>query len=149
MKIHITHAAMAITLGTVMAGSSLAQAAALPPVHIAGQVEYLSGGIGKDEATAIQGASKQWPLTLEFARNTQPHAEFVANVQVVVHDNKGRAALDTNSDGPFLLARLAPGRYAVDATLAGKTLHKEVLVTTGHPAKATFLWPANSAKSAA
>ncbi len=138
---------------TVLAGAaatfllmgSLAQAASLPPVHHSGTVEYLSGGIGQDESSAIEHASKKWPLTLEFAVKDKQHAEFTANVKVVVHDAKQHEALQAQADGPFLLAKLKPGKYEVDATLDGKTLHEKVDVKHGHPAKLVFVWPSGTA----
>ena len=70
--------------------------------------------------------SKQWPLTLEFAINDKQRSDFAADVAVKVHGAKGHAVLDTTAGGPVLLAKLPPGRYAVDATLAGITLHARV-----------------------
>jgi hypothetical protein len=116
----------------------------LPPVHHSGAVQYLSGGIGDGEASAIQSASKQWPLTLEFAIKTRHGAEYAADVAVKVRDTHGQTALDTHAQGPFLLAKLAPGAYNVDATLDGKTLHQQVVVKTGLPAKAVMVWPAGT-----
>lgn len=148
MRTLIRKVAIATTLGTLMVGGAFALAAtALPPVHKSGHVEYLSGGVGKDEATAIETASKQWPLTLEFAVKDNKRADFAANVSVVVRDAKGHTVLQTTSDGPFLLAKLAQGHYAVDATLAGKTLHEKVRIKHGQPAKAVFEWPAGTDQS--
>ena len=138
-------AAMAATMSALMMGGAIAQAATtLPPVHKSGQVEYLSGGIGEDQAAAIEHAGKQWPLTLEFAVKGKHRAQFAADVNVVVRDAKGQTALQANADGPFLLAKLVPGHYAVEATFAGKTLHEKVDIKHGHPAKAVFLWPAGT-----
>lgn len=147
MKTLIRQAAITATLGTLMMGGAVAQAAALPPLHKSGQVEYLSGGIGKDEATAIESASKQWPLTLEFAVKDKQRADFAADVKVVVRDATGHTALQTTAGGPFLLARLAQGHYAVEATLAGETLHQKVFVKDHHAAKAVFVWPAGTGQS--
>ena len=58
MKSMIHKTALAATLGAMMIGSAFAQAAAaLPPVSKSGPVEYLSGGIGQDEAKVIATAS--------------------------------------------------------------------------------------------
>lgn len=128
--------------------AGVAQAGApLPPVHKSGAVEYLSGGIGKDEARAIEGVEKHWPLTLEFAVKDKQRADFAANVKVLVRDAQGHTALETTAGGPLLLARLTPGHYSVQASLGGKTLHEKVLVKAGHPAKAVFLWPAGTDES--
>lgn len=134
--------ATALSALTLAAGS--AQAAPLPPLHERGGVEYLSGGIGHDEAVAIESSAAHWPLALEFAVKDGPRADFVADVKVHVRDAEGRTALDAVARGPFLLARLAPGSYRVDATFAGETLHEKVLVTAAHSAKAVFVWPSGT-----
>jgi hypothetical protein len=137
-------AALAATLGTLLVGAAPSRAASLPPVQMSGDVEYLSGGIGKDESTAIEAEGRQWPLTLEFALRENQHDVFTADVKVLVRDAKGRTALETESEGPFLLARLAPGPYLVEATLADKTLRQRVVVKQGQSAKAVFVWPAGT-----
>lgn len=140
-------AALTAILGLLAAGSGYSQAmAGLPPVHQDGAVEYLSGGIGKDEATAVEKASHHWPLTLAFSQQGQRRAEYTADVAVLVRDAQGHTALQAKADGPYLLARLAPGHYTVEATLAGKTLHRKVDIKAGHMARETFLWPADKAK---
>ncbi len=144
MRTPIHKAAIAAALGTLIATGFAQAATALPPVHKSGHVEYLSGGIGHAESAAIERASKEWPLTLEFAVKEKQHAEFAADVKTVVRDAKGHTVLQTDSNGPFLLARLEPGQYAIDATLGGKTLHEKVAVKRGQPAKAEFLWPAGT-----
>jgi len=145
MRVTITTLARAGLLGALTTGSALALAAPpLPPVQDQGSVAYLSGGIGQGEARAIEGSERNWPLTLEFAQRDRNHGDFVANVAVVVRDSHGHTSLHATSEGPFMLARLAPGRYAVDATLDGKTLHERVAVHSGAPAKAIFVWPAGT-----
>ena len=135
-------------LSVLLIGGGLAQAATtLPPIQKSGQLEYLSGGVGKDEAQAIEGASKHWPLTMEFVVKNKPRDEFVANVKVDVRDVKGHELLQADSVGPFLLAKLAPGKYAVNAALAGKTLHRSVMVKAGQPAKAVFVWPTGTSET--
>ena len=144
----IHKAAIAAATGALLLGTAFAQAAvSLPAVHKSGQVEYLSGGVGQDEAKAIESASRQWPLTLEFAVKDKQKADFVADVNVMLRDAEGRTALKAVADGPFLLARVQPGHYTVDATFDGKTLHEKVLVKAGQPAKRFFEWPAGTGES--
>lgn len=144
MNPSIHPALLAIALGVATMGAAQATPVPLPPTHKAGAVEYLSGGVGKGEAAAIEKAERHWPLTLEFAVKGKSHAAFAADVHVLVHDAKGHEVLKTDAAGPLLLARLAPGRYAVDATFDGTLLHESVQVVHGRPAKAVFLWPAGT-----
>jgi hypothetical protein len=148
MKTLTRKTAWAAVLGALVVGGALAQASApLPPVHTGGPVEYLSGGIGADESAAIRAASAQWPLTLEFAINGKQRADFAADVKVRVRDARGREVLQATSEGPFLLARLAPGSYAVEATLAGQTLHRKVDVKAGKASREVFLWATSADKT--
>ena len=148
MRTLFHQAAMAAAVGALMVSGALAQAESdLPAVHKSGSVEYLSGGIGQSESKAIEGASRHWPLTLEFAVKDKQHADFAADVNVRVRDAHGHTALQATSGGPFLLAKLAPGQYAVEATLAGKTLHETVTVKHDAPAKAVFVWPSGTDES--
>ena len=148
MKPVIHKAALAATLGVLTMGATFVQAATeLPSVQRAGGIEYLTGGIGKDEAMAIEKARAHWPLTLQFAVKHGQRAEFTADVKVMVRDAHGHTTLQTTADGPFLLARLAPGAYTVEATLASKTLRKTVRVRPGHATAAAFIWPAGADKS--
>jgi hypothetical protein len=117
-----------------------ASAFALPDVHSAGNVEYMSGGIGSDESTAMLEQSHQWPLTLQFAAQTSGHADWMADVDVSVTDAQGRSVLHATSDGPLMLVRLAPGNYTVRASANGKVIERHVRVAAGHPAKAVFVW---------
>ncbi len=135
------HKTVAAVLAAMTMVSALALNEALPPVRMSGPVEYLSGGIGKDEVEAMKKASKQWPLMVEFTVKDGKRAVFAADVNVVVRDRKGKSALQTASTGPLLLAKLTPGPYDIEATLAGKTLHKKVLVKRGQPSTVVFMWP--------
>ena len=142
----IAHSAwLAGALAALAMGATTVHAASpLPPVHKSGAVEYLSGGIGRDEARAIEGEARHWPLTLEFAVKDRPRDEFAANVDVLVRDATGHKAFELTAGGPFVLARLAPGHYNIEASFAGKTLHEQANVEPGHPAKVVFLWPAGT-----
>lgn len=147
MKSLTHHLLPAVLLGTLLAAGAHAEETALPAVQHAGAIEYLSGGIGKDEAGAIRHASRQWPLTLEFAVQDGKHAVFTADVRVQVRDAHRRTVLETVTDGPYLLARLQPGHYTVRAERQGRTRQQKVEVVKGHAARAVFVWPATQPAS--
>ncbi|WP_157119288.1 carboxypeptidase-like regulatory domain-containing protein [Azohydromonas lata] len=135
-------AASFVALSGGVAGLTAAQAAGeLPAAQRVGGVEVLTGGVGHDEARAMELEARRWPLALEFAVKDGPHAEFAANVAVHVRDARNRSVLESTASGPFLLARLAPGDYKVDATLRGHTLQREVHVSAGQTAHVLLLWP--------
>jgi hypothetical protein len=141
--------AAVVVVGAGLLGAVAAQAAN-PPIHESQGIEYMSGGIGSDEARFMQTVSPRWAATLEFAvkdAGDRQGADFAADVRVQVRDASGHAVLDTLSEGPFMLARLAPGRYDVEATLNGQTLKQELTVRDGVPSKSLFVWPASAMHS--
>jgi hypothetical protein len=114
----------------------------LPPAQTHGIVTYVSGGIGQKEAQAFEAAARQYPLDLEFASTHTPPAKFTADVHVIITDAQGTRVLDTQSKGPFLLAKLPAGRYTVTAEQHQQTLTRTVHVSTHKPTHVRFLWAA-------
>ncbi len=138
--------AAAMFCGAVLFGAlSPAQAAMNPPIYMSHGVEYMSGGIGSDEARLMETVSPRWPATFEFAVKDSKGADFASNVHVTVRDSSGTALLDNVvSGGPFMVARLEPGSYEVEARLGGQVLKQQLRVPEGATAKATFVWPAGT-----
>jgi len=124
----------------VLCGATTA-AFALPDVKVAGNVEYMTGGIGLDESTEMQAAARRWPLALEFAVKAGDQAQWMANVDVTIVDHRGDTVMQATAEGPLLLARLAPGNYTVRASAAGKLLQRKVHIAPGESARAVFVWP--------
>ena len=138
-------AAAMLAAGLLLGSAAQAQGdTALPPVQKSGAVEYLSGGIGLDESTAIKSASRHWPLSLVFSVQAAGKAEFASDVKLTIRDAKGAPVLETTASGPFLLAKLAPGSYSLRATLAGKTLERKVQVKADSSARVELVWPAGT-----
>ena len=141
-------ASLLMVAGTVLARSTAFAAISprdattkLPAETIQGEVRYVSGGIGLDQANAFRMAERHYPLSLLFADKAKPRNEFTADVKVEIRDAKSNAVLDAVSTGPFLLAKLPAGRYDIKATQGGKTLERRVTVVEGKPTHVGFLWP--------
>ncbi|MDR6854359.1 hypothetical protein [Variovorax guangxiensis] len=135
--------------GASLLGALAAHAAYNPPIHMANGIEYMSGGISSDEAALMQTVAPRWPATFEFAIKDGTRSDFAADIAVTVRDAAGRALLSqVNAEGPFMVARLEPGRYEVEATLAGRTLKQTVEIHAGGPTRTLFLWPAGTDVSA-
>jgi hypothetical protein len=118
----------------------------LPPEQTTAGVSYLTGGIGKEEAAAMKKAESRYPLALEFvgkpiARGM--NAEYIADVHVSIAEAKnGKPVLSTTATGPFLMARLAPGKYTVTAEYQGKTKQRTVEVRARKTEHVMFEWNA-------
>lgn len=123
--------------------AALASAAPLPPVHVQGEIAYLSGGVGRDEARTILAAAKDYPLALEFAVATHakpgPKAEYAAGVAVTIKNMQGNIVLTAKSESPFMLIKLPTGRYLISAERHGNVERRPVWVT-GEPKLVVFEW---------
>ena len=138
----IRSAATAALCGAALLGALSAHAITNPPILMSHGIEYMSGGIGKDEAALMRTVSPRWPASFEFATKSGNGADFAASVHVTVRDSSGKAVLDNVvSGGPFMVARLDPGDYVVEAQLGGQTLKQPLHVIAGVDAKATFVFP--------
>jgi hypothetical protein len=105
-------------------GVRIAQADMLPRVQTRGDVQFVTGGIGKDEADAMKQAEAQFPLTLEFAASSEKalaiaSAPYVSGALVDIRDARGRGVLSARSEGPLVLIRLPAGSYTIEAEWNG------------------------------
>ena len=101
--------------------------AELPQPQTQGAVSWVSGGIGEGAAAQFKAAQAQYALSIEMSRVAKPKNEYVADADVKVVDAHGAAVLHTKADGPFMLVKLPPGSYRVEATLEGKTAKSGLL----------------------
>ena len=146
MRLHITSSRPLVTLlmgiGLMTAYSaSAAPMAPLPPEHVVGDISYLSGGVGKDEADAMKQAATQYPLELMFlTREKDGHEAYKSGDKVMIRDHSGKIVLDTQSDGPIMLAKLPPGKYKVEAIDHGKAEYRTVTLKPDKHAELAFKW---------
>ncbi len=133
---------MTICLVAAMCATTCARAAttSLPPEQSQGAVIYMSGGIDRDQESAMRRAAVEYSLELEFSWKGELSKVPIAYVPVTIRDQTGKIVLDRASDGPLLLVRLPDGRYTITAQKAGEAEVREVTVVDGHPDKVTFTW---------
>jgi len=131
---------------------ALASAAVLgnPTIQMTTQgVEYMCGGARSEETDFMEMVAPRWAATFQFAANQGGDAarNAVSGVRLRVRDAYNDYQLmDVRADGPYLLARLRPGVYTVEATMDGLTLIQRLTVVQGGGARALFVWPSNLAE---
>ena len=103
-------------------------------------IAYVSGGIGMEEREALQAAAKDYNLKLVFAEKGS--GAYLADVKVVIADGRGVKRLDAESEGPWFLAKLPPGRYKVTAETGGRRLVQSATIGNKGRAELHFYWPA-------
>lgn len=122
------------------------QAASLDPVDNSGVqvqrqdqngVTYLSGGIGEDEAKAIQQATG-YNLHMTFSVGVE--GKYVPDVDVVVQKAQGQTVLTLSQAGPLVYVQLPPGKYTVVATRNGEERRDTTDVGSGAARNLVFNW---------
>jgi hypothetical protein len=141
MKLHTEPLAAALLAVGIAAAPAYVQAnTGLPPEQIASGIVYRTGGIGVDEAAAFKKIEHNYPLVLEFIGK---NSEYLADVKVTVAKVQGgQKMLETTAAGPFLMAKLSPGKYRVTAEYMGKREHRMIDVHAKGTAYALFQWKA-------
>jgi hypothetical protein len=131
------------TLALALTGAGVfAAVGVLPPERQAGNVTYVTGGVAQDQSEAFKLARSSYPLSIELVQKSGGKNEFTADAQVQVSDSAGNVVLNAKAEGPFMLVRVAPGTYRVQATLNGRTVEaKPVTVGAKGGAQAMLVFP--------
>ena len=115
------------SLRTVFAGAlaavalaSHAQTPAPERLQPASTIEFVTGGVGMDEHTAMKQMAREYPLRVVMSG--RDGAYFVAQDFKLMQD--GRVVLSLPSAGPWLLADVPPGRYTVEGVFDGETMRR-------------------------
>lgn len=130
---------LAAALALSLAAAVAAHAAVLPPEQQAGAVSYVSGGVSSDEAEAFKAARSTYPLAIELVQQQPGRNEFTADVRVTLTDSAGHVVLDAKADGPFMLVRVPPGQYRVQATLNGRSMESKPVTVAAHGSAQTMI----------
>jgi len=108
---------------------------AMPAMKGQGAGQYVCGGIGSDESTAMRAAMKDHPLSLLFAR---ADGAYLADVAVTIKEAGGATAMAMRASGPVCLIDLPAGRYTVEAVTEGGAAKTQAVTLGGGPKSADF-----------
>ena len=102
-----------------------------------GQATFISGGVGEDSAARMTARGQEFNLKLLFAAKD---GHYLADVAVTISDVRGGKVLEAVSAGPFLFARLAPGKYQVTASYAGVAQTRNTTIAVSGRRELIFRW---------
>lgn len=121
----------------MVAGLGVAQTPA-EKVLTQGGVSFVAGGIGVASQERLKAIEKEFNLKLVF---TLVEGNYLADIAVAVKDAKDKTVIEHMADGPFFLARLPAGTYAVTAARNGETQTRKVMVRAGRLLTEHMRWP--------
>jgi len=107
-----------------------------------GEMGYLNGGFGKEQADLMRDMASQFPVRMTFSQHngTQNTDEFIADVRLTVTDSAGRTVVNLASQGPIFLLRLPEGSYSVEAEHRGEVKTRRFDVVMGRHQELAFSW---------
>jgi hypothetical protein len=128
----LLHIPSSLCIATALAAGAAATAQeALPEngtntiVQQYGDIPYVTGGISDSDVQRTQELARGMNVQLVFALM---NGDYLADVDVVVQDARGREVLRVEGADPLLFARVPPGRYVVKAEVEGKPLERRIEV---------------------
>jgi hypothetical protein len=131
IRFRLLSCAAALAVFSFGAAAQQASQAPMPQERAQGNVTYLSGGIGVDEADVLRQQSASYPLTLEMATAAGgPRGAYISDARVDIRDSSGKQVLSTTTEGPLMLLRLPSGTYTVDVDWHGTQRRKTVAVVS-------------------
>jgi hypothetical protein len=101
-------------------------------------VVYASGGVGKDERTAMDMMAKDYNVRMTFVAAPK---DYVSGVNVKIEDASGKLLLETTSNGPWFWAKLPQGDYRIITTFHNHHEIKNLKVASGAET-VEFFWKA-------
>ena len=110
----------------------------------AGAATLTCGGVGSDARADLAARSKDANLALEFFAGKR--GQFIADVDITVTPLGGGDAFSTTADGPLCFARVAPGRYRIEASYRGATRLANAMVGNTGQAHVTLGFPESVAE---
>jgi len=123
--------------GALICGPIAAESQALE-VHTAGDISYVSGGVGASEQEALAQVKSDYNLRLLFA--VTGSGAFLAEIPVTLADGKGQVLLEAVAAGPYFYARVPPGDYRISAERAGQVETRSVTVPSAGAVSTDFRW---------
>jgi hypothetical protein len=93
--------------------------------HTATGYPFAAGGIGTAERQALKQIGNDYSLQIVMATRS---GEYVADNEVKITDRRGNVVIDGVIDAPWLMVKVPPGRYTVDARFARDELMRHVSV---------------------
>lgn len=114
----------------------------MPQPQTRGDVTYLCGGIGKDEASYMQQQARNYDMKISFAAAS---GAYLADVDVDIRGPQGESILQVNCDAPIMLVDVpASGTYRIVADADGFRQTQTVRVQRDRPVSLVALtWPSS------
>jgi hypothetical protein len=134
--------AFALVIGLISSVYACDNACETAVLHkTAGDITYITGGVGLCEVQTMQSLSSDYPLNIVFIQKLGHREEFLADVKVQIFDRYRHLLLDIATEGPYLFMALPQGKYLMVAEYDGDVKKQWVSVGSKGNKRIVFWWP--------
>ena len=139
MKIQTISSALGLSLALIGTALYLSAPVYAEPLQVQQQagISFVTGGVGLGEREALTQQASQYNLKVV---NTNPTGAYTADVRVSVVDSSGHEVLNTQLDGPWLMAKLPPGHYTINANDGVRTQVRKVNIAASGLNRVQLSW---------
>jgi hypothetical protein len=99
-------------------------------------IPYASGGIGLDSREALLAKKAEYNLMVILSLE---NGHYLGGGRISIRDHAGKTVLTINAKGPWVLVKLSPGTYTVEATVRNAMRKNQVLIGKGKELKRVHL----------
>ena len=117
----------ALAIPAAMAQTSPGAPNAPQVQHSPSGIDYISGGAGEEDRTAMAAHAAEFPLKVVLSASA---GEYLVADKLSVVTPQGEL-LRVRDAGPVVMMRLPPGTYTLEATSQGRTERRTVRVGSG------------------
>jgi hypothetical protein len=86
---------------------------------------YVTGGIGADSRQALRAREGEYNLMVMLALKD---GSYLGGGAVSVHDRAGKTMLEVDATGPWIFAKLPPGKYTVEVRKGGTVRSQQFVI---------------------
>ena len=100
-------------------------------------IPYASGGIGLESRQALLAKQGDYNLMVTLARRD---GHYLGGATIAIRDRTGKTVLEIEAEGPWILAKLPPGIYTVDAKVGSAARSSRVAIAAKGLKRVRLIW---------
>ena len=124
-------------LGVALFGIGMALARAEATSGESNGIPYISGGIGQQSREALDAKKGGYNVLVILSLK---NGHYLGAAELTVRDRKGKTVLEIQAQGPWIMAKLAPGTYAVEAKAGNSSRTSRVVVGKQGLKRVHLIW---------
>ena len=101
-------------------------------------IDYLSGGIGEEELTAIKQVTRDYNLHIMFSAGSTN--AYVSDIKLTINRVRGKNLLSLEQVGPLVYIKLSAGQYDITAESEGHVQKRRITVGSKASKSLQFHW---------